>query len=58
MSGLLREKAPFSLGILNLRNWGSMSTNVKLTFADMIIDLIEKVRAGYSDWGLSSKRLN
>lgn len=58
MSGLLREKAPFSLGILNLRNWGSMSTNVKLSFADMIIDLIEKVRAGYSDWGLSSKRLN
>ena len=54
----MREKAPFSLGILNLRNWGSMSTNVKLTFADMIIDLIEKVRAGYSDWGLSSKRLN
>lgn len=52
MSGLLREKAPLSLGILNLRNRGSMSTNVKLTFADMSIELIGKVRAGCSDVGV------
>lgn len=52
MSGFLREKTSFSLDILNLRNQGSMSTNVRLTFEDMSIELRGKVRAGYSNVGV------
>lgn len=52
MSGFLGENALFILEILNLRKQESMSANVKLTFEDLSIELIGKVRAGYSDVGV------